>query len=127
MHAEAVEFDFVQPLVAVRRLFDELRQLRPDPVRQEDGCWASGCRSRHIRGNALGSIPAAGKRNVRIATYNVNGINGRLPNLLAWLKDRAPDIVCLQELKAPDEKFPAALSAMPVTARCGTGRRPGTV
>lgn len=45
---------------------------------------------------------------MRIATYNVNGINGRLPNLLAWLKDRAPDIVCLQELKAPDEKFPAA-------------------
>jgi exodeoxyribonuclease III len=45
---------------------------------------------------------------VRIATYNVNGINGRLPNLLAWLKDSAPDIVCLQELKAPDDKFPAA-------------------
>jgi exonuclease III len=45
---------------------------------------------------------------VRIATYNVNGINGRLANLLAWLRDTAPDIACLQELKAPDEKFPAA-------------------
>src|ERR1700724_1213985 len=45
---------------------------------------------------------------VRIATYNVNGINGRLPGLLAWLKEAAPDIVCLQELKAPDEKFPEA-------------------
>jgi exodeoxyribonuclease-3 len=44
---------------------------------------------------------------VRIATYNVNGINGRLSNLLAWLKETAPDVVCLQELKAPDEKFPA--------------------
>ena len=44
---------------------------------------------------------------VRIATYNVNGINGRLPNLLPWLAEAAPDIVCLQELKAPDEKFPA--------------------
>jgi exodeoxyribonuclease-3 len=44
---------------------------------------------------------------VRIATYNVNGVNGRLPNLLAWLEEAAPDIVCLQELKAPDEKFPA--------------------
>jgi exodeoxyribonuclease-3 len=44
---------------------------------------------------------------VRIATYNVNGVNGRLPNLLAWLKEAAPDVVCLQELKAPDEKFPA--------------------
>jgi exodeoxyribonuclease-3 len=45
---------------------------------------------------------------VRIATYNVNGINGRLANLLDWLQDTAPDIACLQELKAPDEKFPAA-------------------
>ena len=44
---------------------------------------------------------------MRIATYNVNGINGRLPNLLPWLAEAAPDIVCLQELKAPDEKFPA--------------------
>jgi exonuclease III len=38
----------------------------------------------------------------------VNGINGRLRNLLGWLDETAPDIVCLQELKAPDEKFPAA-------------------
>jgi exodeoxyribonuclease-3 len=44
---------------------------------------------------------------MRIATYNVNGINGRLGNLLGWLDETAPDIVCLQELKAPDEKFPA--------------------
>lgn len=43
---------------------------------------------------------------MRIATYNVNGINGRLPVLLRWLEDTAPDIVCLQELKAPDDKFP---------------------
>ena len=43
---------------------------------------------------------------MRIATYNVNGINARLPNLLEWLQETAPDIVCLQELKAPDEKFP---------------------
>lgn len=41
-----------------------------------------------------------------IATYNVNGVNGRLPVLLRWLKERSPDIVCLQELKAPEEKFP---------------------
>jgi exodeoxyribonuclease-3 len=45
---------------------------------------------------------------VKIATYNVNGVNGRLPNLLAWLGEATPEIVCLQELKAPDEKFPAA-------------------
>jgi len=41
-----------------------------------------------------------------IATYNVNGINGRLPVLLRWLKEAKPDIACLQELKAPNEKFP---------------------
>jgi exodeoxyribonuclease-3 len=43
---------------------------------------------------------------MRIATYNVNGVNGRLPVLLRWLDETAPDIVCLQELKAPQEKFP---------------------
>lgn len=43
---------------------------------------------------------------MKIATYNVNGINGRLPVLLRWLEETKPDIVCLQELKAPDEKFP---------------------
>jgi exodeoxyribonuclease III len=45
---------------------------------------------------------------MRIATYNVNGVNGRLPVLLRWLGETAPDIVCLQELKAPEEKFPGA-------------------
>jgi exodeoxyribonuclease-3 len=43
---------------------------------------------------------------VKIASYNVNGVNGRLPVLLRWLEEYRPDIVCLQELKAPDEKFP---------------------
>jgi len=43
---------------------------------------------------------------MRIATYNVNGVNGRLPVLLKWLEETQPDVVCLQELKAPDEKFP---------------------
>jgi exodeoxyribonuclease-3 len=45
---------------------------------------------------------------MKIATYNVNGVNGRLPVLLRWLEEAAPDVVCLQELKAPQEKFPAA-------------------
>lgn len=44
---------------------------------------------------------------MKIATYNVNGVNGRLPVLLAWLKSEQPDVACLQELKAPQEKFPA--------------------
>jgi len=45
---------------------------------------------------------------MRIATYNVNGVNGRLPVLLRWLSEDLPDVVCLQELKAPDERFPEA-------------------
>lgn len=43
---------------------------------------------------------------MKIATYNVNGVNGRLPILLRWLEETSPDVVCLQELKAPQEKFP---------------------
>ena len=43
---------------------------------------------------------------MKIATFNVNGINGRLPVLLRWLEEARPDIVCLQELKAPQDKFP---------------------
>lgn len=43
---------------------------------------------------------------MKIATYNVNGINARLNVLLRWLKEASPDIVCLQELKAPQDKFP---------------------
>lgn len=43
---------------------------------------------------------------MKIATYNVNGVNGRLSVLLRWLKQASPDVVCLQELKAPQEKFP---------------------
>ncbi|MXO04137.1 exodeoxyribonuclease III [Flavobacterium sp. HBTb2-11-1] len=43
---------------------------------------------------------------MKIATYNVNGVNGRLNVLLRWLEEATPDIVCLQELKAPQDKFP---------------------
>jgi exodeoxyribonuclease III len=45
---------------------------------------------------------------VRIVTYNVNGITARLGNFLRWLGERTPDVVCLQELKTPQEKFPEA-------------------
>ena len=45
---------------------------------------------------------------MKIATFNVNGVNGRLEVLLRWLEQARPDIACLQELKAPDEKFPIA-------------------
>ena len=45
---------------------------------------------------------------MKIATYNVNGIGARLPALLRWLAETRPDVACLQELKAPQEKFPEA-------------------
>ncbi len=45
---------------------------------------------------------------MKIATYNINNVNRRLPNLLAWLRRARPDVVCLQELKAADDAFPEA-------------------
>lgn len=48
---------------------------------------------------------------MKLASYNVNGVNGRLPVLLRWLVEAQPDVVCLQELKCPDERFPATALA----------------
>ena len=45
---------------------------------------------------------------MKIATFNINNVNKRLPNLLQWLRSAKPDIVCLQELKCTDKDFPAA-------------------
>ncbi len=45
---------------------------------------------------------------MKIVTYNINGIGARLPNLLRWLAETSPEVMCLQELKAPQEKFPEA-------------------
>jgi exodeoxyribonuclease III len=44
---------------------------------------------------------------MKIATFNVNGVNGRIDLLVEWLAEARPDVACLQELKSPDEKFPA--------------------
>ena len=44
---------------------------------------------------------------MKIATFNINNVNRRLPNLLRWLRAAKPDIVCLQELKCLDAEFPA--------------------
>src|SRR5262245_5101441 len=53
--------------------------------------------------------PSRGRRRtMKIATYNVNGVNGRLPVLLRWLEQSVPDIACLQEIKTPDDGFPLA-------------------
>lgn len=43
---------------------------------------------------------------MRIATWNVNSVRSRTEHLLAWLKDKQPDVLCLQELKCQDEQFP---------------------
>jgi exodeoxyribonuclease-3 len=45
---------------------------------------------------------------MKVATFNINNINRRLPNLLVWLKQAKPDIVALQELKSTDRDFPQA-------------------
>ena len=45
---------------------------------------------------------------MKLATFNINNVNKRLPNLLAWLKSAKPDVVCLQELKAEQDAFPLA-------------------
>ncbi len=44
---------------------------------------------------------------MRIATFNVNGVNGRLPRLVEWLNETRPDVACLQEIKTGDATFPA--------------------
>jgi exodeoxyribonuclease-3 len=43
---------------------------------------------------------------MRIATWNVNSVNARLPTVLKWFEEAAPDVVCLQEIKCIDDKFP---------------------
>jgi exodeoxyribonuclease-3 len=44
---------------------------------------------------------------LKISTYNVNGVNGRLQTLLVWLDETKPDVACLQEIRTDDSKFPA--------------------
>src|SRR6476469_3863055 len=45
---------------------------------------------------------------MRIATWNINGINSRLDQVIEWSKTACPDVLCLQETKTPDTKFPVA-------------------
>src|SRR4029079_4999093 len=59
----------------------------------------------------------AKKRRLKIASYNINGINSRLAVLTRWLEEVAPDIVGLQELKCTDDAFPiAAIEALGYSA-----------
>lgn len=45
---------------------------------------------------------------MKVATWNINGVRARIGNMLHWLRESAPDIVCLQEIKTVDEQFPRA-------------------
>src|ERR1700741_4699473 len=62
---------------------------------------------------------------MKIATYNVNGINGRLPRLLEWLEESQPDNACLQEINTSGETFPleAIAGAGRTVAPAARGRR----
>ncbi len=60
---------------------------------------------------------------MKIATFNINNVNRRLPNLLQWLKTAKPDVVCLQELKCTDDAFPAAALAKAGYASAWRGQR----
>jgi exodeoxyribonuclease III len=64
---------------------------------------------------------------VRIATFNINNINKRLDNLLAWLAKTEPDVVSLQELKVEQGAFPVNALRTIGTKRSGKGSVPGTV
>jgi exodeoxyribonuclease-3 len=60
---------------------------------------------------------------MRFATWNVNSVKARLPRLLEWLSDTAPDVVCVQETKVPDEGFPAEVKDLGYdVAHYGQGR-----
>lgn len=60
---------------------------------------------------------------VRVATYNINGVNGRLEQLLGWLERAQPEIVCLQELKTETAKFPSTALAQAGYGAVWNGQR----
>jgi exodeoxyribonuclease III len=83
-----------------------------DRAAQRAAEWGLGRLSERLNGLAAAAKPRPARRQavkappLTIATLNINNVNRRLPNLLAWLARSGPDIVCLQELKAEDGNFP---------------------
>ena len=63
---------------------------------------------------------------MKIASFNINNINRRLTNLLNWLHEAEPDIVCLQEIKAADTEFPAEAIRQRAIMRRVAARHAGT-
>lgn len=94
------------------RLRPRRRAIRRAPCccihRRRVCSWKSRGSTSATSDSGRDSVGVHGRRGLKIATYNVNGVNGRLANVIAWLGRAAPDVVCLQELKAPDNRFPAA-------------------
>ena len=61
---------------------------------------------------------------MRIATWNVNSLNVRLPHVLGWLDEHRPDVLMLQETKLTADRFPVPMRfAARATTRCSRGRR----
>jgi hypothetical protein len=63
---------------------------------------------------------------LKLATWNVNSLTVRLPQVLDWLAAHGPDVLVLQETKLTDDKFPHQASVPPAGRRSGSGRRPTT-
>jgi exodeoxyribonuclease III len=80
------------------------------PARLHDGASSTiaAIGDAQTSGYKTGYGDCTGCFDMKIATFNINGIRSRLPALLEWLEREAPDVACLQELKAPDASFPAA-------------------
>jgi exodeoxyribonuclease-3 len=70
-------------------------------------------------------LPNRAKPPMRLATFNINDINRRLTNLLDWLRQAKPDIVCLQELKATDVDFPTEAIRRRAIMQFGAARSGG--
>jgi exodeoxyribonuclease-3 len=78
-------------------LLHRQRPRRPPPRTRRN---PSSCRAADTRSSRPIRVP------LKLATWNVNSLNVRLPRLLDWLAVAQPDVVCLQDTKLPDEKFP---------------------
>ncbi len=87
------------------------REWDLDPLARRLGELAgSGTSSVAARPASVSAVRKRGAREVwKIATFNINNVNRRLPNLLGWLGDSTPAVVCLQELKSLDDAFPAEM------------------
>ena len=90
--------------------FPKVRGQRANPVHEHGDVRRSVCSTHSVSSSIFSRIPEqAATGLLKIATFNRQRRQwSRLPVLLRWLVEAKPDVVCLQELKAPQEKFPEA-------------------